>query len=270
MVMGSSSRPHLGLDLLLLLLALPLGGQASTGCYGIPGMPGLPGAPGKDGYDGLPGPKGEPGIPAIPGTRGPKGQKGEPGTPGFPGKNGPMGTPGIPGLPGLKGPPGEPGEEGRYKQKHQSVFTVTRQTAEYPRPNSLVKFNTVITNPQGDYDTSTGKFTCKVPGLYYFVYHASQTANLCVHLYRSGNKVTTFCDHMSNSKQVSSGGVLLRLQGGQACSSPRAAPPPSASRQEPLRSGRSPHLMDSSSRKPTLTPGPTFSPSSELLQESLL
>lgn len=59
--MGSSSRPHLGLDLLLLLLALPLGGQASTGCYGIPGMPGLPGAPGKDGYDGLPGPKGEPG-----------------------------------------------------------------------------------------------------------------------------------------------------------------------------------------------------------------
>lgn len=58
---GPSSWPHLGLNLLLLLLALPLGGQASTGCYGIPGMPGLPGAPGKDGHDGLPGPKGEPG-----------------------------------------------------------------------------------------------------------------------------------------------------------------------------------------------------------------
>lgn len=57
----SSSRPPLGLNLLVLLLVLPLGGQASTGCYGIPGMPGLPGAPGKDGYDGLPGPKGEPG-----------------------------------------------------------------------------------------------------------------------------------------------------------------------------------------------------------------
>ncbi|XP_004394839.1 PREDICTED: complement C1q subcomponent subunit C [Odobenus rosmarus divergens] len=215
MDMGSSSWPRLGLNLMLLLLALPLGGQASTGCYGIPGMPGLPGAPGKDGYDGWPGPKGEPGIPAIPGTRGPKGRKGEPGTPGFPGKNGPMGTSGIPGVPGLVGPPGEPGEEGRYKQKHQSVFTVTRQTAEHPRPNSLVKFNTVITNPQGDYDTSTGKFTCKVPGLYYFVYHTSQTANLCMHLYRSGAKVTTFCDHMSNSKQVSSGGVLLRLPVGE-------------------------------------------------------
>ncbi|KAF6344129.1 complement C1q C chain [Rhinolophus ferrumequinum] len=191
---GSSSWPLLGLNLLLLLLILPFGGQANAECYGIPGMPGLPGAPGKDGHDGLQGPKGEPGIPAIPGTRGPKGQKGEAGTPGSPGKNGPTGASGIPGIPGPTGPPGEPGEEGRYKQKHQSVFTVTRQTVQYPEPGNLVKFNTVITNPQGDYNMSTGKFTCKVPGLYYFVHHTSQTANLCVLLYRSGVKVTTFCD----------------------------------------------------------------------------
>ena len=130
-------------------------------------------------------------------------------------KNGPMGTPGIPGTPGVMGPRGEPGEEGRYKQKHQSVFSVTRQTAQYPAANSLVKFNNVITNPQGDYDINTGKFTCKVPGLYYFVYYTSHTANLCMLLYRNGFKVITFCDHMSNSKQVSSGGVLLRLQEGE-------------------------------------------------------
>lgn len=126
-----------------------------------------------------------------------------------------MGTAGSPGIPGLMGPPGEPGEEGRYKQKHQSVFTVTRQTSQYPTSNSLVKFNIAITNPQGDYDTSTGKFTCKVPGLYYFVHHTSQTANLCLQLYRSDVKVTTFCDHLSNSKQVTSGGVLLKLQVGE-------------------------------------------------------
>ncbi|OBS60560.1 hypothetical protein A6R68_08327 [Neotoma lepida] len=214
MDVGPSCQPQRGLYLLLLLLALPLRSQASTSCYGIPGMPGLPGAPGKDGHDGLPGPKGEPGIPAIPGTQGPKGQKGEPGIPGHRGKNGPMGTFGLPGDPGPRGPPGEPGEEGRYKQKHQSVFTVTRQTAQYPAANGLVKFNSVVTNPQGDYDTSTGKFTCKVPGLYYFVHHTSQTANLCVQLVHNRVKVTSFCDHMSNSKQVSSGGVLLRLQKG--------------------------------------------------------
>ncbi|XP_027793356.1 complement C1q subcomponent subunit C [Marmota flaviventris] len=212
---GPGCRGLLGLCLLLLLLARPLRGQSSPSCYGIPGMPGLPGAPGKDGHDGLQGPKGEPGIPAIPGTRGPKGQKGEPGPAGYPGKNGPMGPPGAPGDRGPSGLPGEPGEEGRYKQKHQSVFTVTRQTSQYPAANGLVRFNTVVTNPQGDYDTGTGKFTCKVPGLYYFVYHTSHTANLCVVLYRSGVKVTTFCDHMSNSRQVSSGGVLLHLQAGE-------------------------------------------------------
>lgn len=214
MVVGHFCQPHCGLHLLLLLLVLPLRGQASTNCYGIPGMPGLPGAPGKDGHDGLPGPKGEPGIPAIPGIRGPKGQKGEPGLPGYHGKNGPVGITGMPGNPGGMGPPGEPGEEGRYKQKHQSVFTVTRQTAEYPAANGLVKFNSVVTNPQGDYDTSTGKFTCRVPGLYCLVYHTSHTANLCTQLYHNGIRVTTFCDHMSSSKQVSSGGILLQLKVG--------------------------------------------------------
>ncbi|XP_005394801.2 PREDICTED: complement C1q subcomponent subunit C [Chinchilla lanigera] len=210
----------LGLHLLLLLLAVPLRGQTSPGCYGIPGIPGLPGTPGKDGHDGLQGPKGEPGIPAIPGTRGPKGQKGDPGTPGHPGKNGPMGAPGMPGSPGIGGPPGLPGDGGRYKQKHQSVFTVTRQTEQHPAANGLVRFNAVITNPQEDYDRATGKFTCKVPGLYYFVYHTSMTDNLCVQLYRSGVRVTTFCEHMSQgskqgSKQVTSGGALVQLREGE-------------------------------------------------------
>ena len=51
--------------------------------------------------------------------------------------------------------------------------------------------------------------------IYYFVFHTSHTSNLCVLLYRSGFKVATFCDHMTSAKQVSSGGVLLRLQEGQ-------------------------------------------------------
>lgn len=65
MVVGPSCQPQCALYLLLLLLALPLRSQASTGCYGIPGMPGMPGAPGKDGHDGLQGPKGEPGKSAC-------------------------------------------------------------------------------------------------------------------------------------------------------------------------------------------------------------
>ncbi|XP_039768060.1 complement C1q subcomponent subunit C [Ornithorhynchus anatinus] len=220
--MWSSSQPAPGcrllrLPLLLLLAALLTGTLSEQGqsCYGIPGLPGFPGAPGKDGRDGLKGSKGEPGAPATPGIHGSKGQKGEPGSPGPLGKNGPMGPMGQPGDPGVPGLPGEPGLPGMFKRKHQSVFTVMRETQEYPAKDRPVRFNTVITNPQEDYNTVSGKFSCRIPGLYYFVFHASQEANLCVILFKDDEKVASFCDHMSNRRQVSSGGVLLHMESGQ-------------------------------------------------------
>ncbi|XP_009865308.1 PREDICTED: complement C1q subcomponent subunit C [Apaloderma vittatum] len=214
--MGQSFWEHLHLALALLLLNL---GSVVTedvphSCYGAPGLPGLPGMPGKDGRDGLKGAKGEPGIPAPPATRGPKGVKGDPGSPGLPGKNGPKGPPGPAGDPGVMGMPGEPGMPGIYKQKHQSAFSVTRQTGENPLRNVPVVFNHVITNTNHDYNTTTGKFTCKLPGLYYFVFHTSLTSNLCVMLYKDGSKMASFCDHKTNSVQTSSGGILLHLDAG--------------------------------------------------------
>ncbi|XP_025906812.1 complement C1q subcomponent subunit C isoform X2 [Nothoprocta perdicaria] len=214
--MGQSFREHLGLALTLLLL--PLGAAVTTeanhNCYGAPGLPGMPGMPGKDGRDGLKGAKGEPGIPAIARTEGPKGMKGEPGSPGLPGKTGPIGPPGPRGDTGGMGPPGEPGMTGSYKQKHQSAFSVTRQTSMHPLKNVPVVFNHAITNTNNDYNTTTGKFTCKLPGLYYFVFHTSLSANLCVLLYKNTVKVASFCDHKTNTMQVSSGGILLHLVGG--------------------------------------------------------
>ncbi|KFP32380.1 Complement C1q subcomponent subunit C, partial [Colius striatus] len=114
---------------------------------GTPGLPGMPGVPGRDGRDGWKGAKGEPG------------------------KTGPMGPPGLPGGPGPMGMAGEPGLPGSYKQKHQAAFSVTRQTSEHPLRNVPIVFNHVITNTNDDYSTSTGKFTCRLPGLYYFVFH---------------------------------------------------------------------------------------------------
>ncbi|XP_050178134.1 complement C1q subcomponent subunit C-like [Myiozetetes cayanensis] len=206
---------QLSLALTLLLLLLNVGsavnGDAPHNCYGAPGLPGMPGMPGKDGRDGLKGAKGEPGVPAPPAVQGPKGMKGEPGSPGLPGKNGPNGLPGPAGDPGVIGLPGEPGMPGSYKQKHQSAFSVTRQTKEHPLKNVPVVFNHVITNTNDDYDTTTGKFTCKLPGLYYFVFHTSQTANLCTMLHKNQRRMASFCDHKTNAVQVSSGGVLLQL-----------------------------------------------------------
>lgn len=89
-----------------------------------------------------------------------------------------------------------------------------RQTVQHPAKNAIVVFNKAITNTNQDYNTTSGKFTCHIPGFYYFTYHASQTANLCLNLYLNRERVASFCDHMANNKQVSSGGVLLRMGAG--------------------------------------------------------
>lgn len=215
--MGCAAKRILRWGSLLLFLLVAdssLGAEPPHYCYGAPGLPGVPGPPGKDGRDGQKGVKGERGSPAAPGSQGPKGEKGDTGIPGFAGKNGPRGPEGPLGDPGLQGDVGVPGAPGGYKQDHQSAFTVMRQTAEHPAKHKPVVFNRAITNTNQDYDLSTGKFTCRIPGVYYFVYHTSQTANLCVNMYHNLDKVASFCDHMSNSKQVSSGGVLLQMEAG--------------------------------------------------------
>ncbi|XP_074831767.1 complement C1q subcomponent subunit C [Carettochelys insculpta] len=209
------ARAGLGLLLLFLVLETPVTGSTSHHCYGIPGLPGTPGMPGKDGRDGQKGAKGEPGIPAMPGTRGPKGQKGEPGFPGLSGKTGPMGSLGPQGERGTQGLPGEPGTTGSYKQKHQAAFSVLRKTNTFPEKNTPVVFNHVLVNLGQGYNTTSGKFTCHRPGLYYFVFHTSQDANLCVNMHKDGQRMASFCDHMSNRRQVSSGGILLRMEAGQ-------------------------------------------------------
>ncbi|NWY68956.1 C1QC protein, partial [Erithacus rubecula] len=186
----------LSLTLLFLHLSSAVAAENPPSCYGAPGLPGMPGLPGRDGRDGLKGAKGEPG------------QRGVPGPPGKPGPRGHPGAMGIPGVPGVAGPPGLPGS---FKQKQQSAFSVTRQTSQYPLKNVPVVFNHVITNTNNDYDTTTGKFTCRLPGLYYFVFHSSHTANLCVILLKNQRKMASFCDHKTNSMQVSSGGTLLHL-----------------------------------------------------------
>ncbi|XP_060614661.2 complement C1q subcomponent subunit C [Anolis sagrei] len=217
MKMDFNSRRILGWRFILIslfLADLSLEAEPPQYCYGNPGLPGVPGPPGKDGRDGQKGSKGERGVPGIFGNQGPKGEAGPPGAPGLPGKNGPRGPSGPAGDIGLEGEKGEPGEPGGYKRTHQSAFTVMRQTGQYPVKNTPVVFNKAITNTNQDYDVTTGKFTCRIPGVYYFVYHASQTDNLCVNVYLNREKVASFCDHMTNSKQVSSGGLLLQMQAG--------------------------------------------------------
>ncbi|XP_028261228.1 complement C1q subcomponent subunit C [Parambassis ranga] len=178
---------------------------------GMPGMPGIPGLPGRDGRDGEKGQKGEPGAKLI-GSLGPRsGEKGEPGLRGFPGKRGQGGDPGKPGTPGLAGPPGEPGEHGTLGDHQRAAFSVARGTNDYPDKASVIRFTNVITNINDDYNTNTGHFRCRVPGTYYFVYHASLEDRLCVLLKLDNTLLTSFCDHRRQRRQVTSGGLAIYL-----------------------------------------------------------
>ncbi|KAM6219009.1 complement C1q subcomponent subunit B-like [Rhynchocyon petersi] len=213
-------------DILALLSLLFLGllgvSQAQGSCTGhpaIPGIPGIPGTPGTDGHPGTPGVKGEKGLPGLAGDHGEFGEKGDPGIPGNPGKvgpKGPIGPKGSPGPPGSRGPKGESGD---YKATQKIAFSAKRNTNNPLRRDQAIRFEHIITNENNNYEPRNGKFTCRVPGLYYFTYHASSRSNLCMNLIRGRErpqKVVSFCDYSQNTYQVTTGGVVLKLEQGES------------------------------------------------------
>ncbi|XP_055365162.1 complement C1q subcomponent subunit C-like isoform X2 [Betta splendens] len=207
---------------LLSLTVTPLVAMETCPAGGMPGIPGIPGMPGRDGRDGEKGQKGESGVVRADGFGPHRGERGEPGPKGFDGKRGESGDPGEPGDPGVTGPPGPPGEYGAGVQQ-KAAFSVARGTSEFPAVGSVIRFTNVITNINNDYDTETGRFRCRVPGTYYFVFHASTVNKLCVLLKLDGAEVTSFCDTRSSRRQrppVSPGDVgrtgRVRVQGAGA------------------------------------------------------
>nr|DBA25190.1 TPA: hypothetical protein GDO54_012748 [Pyxicephalus adspersus] len=113
------------------------------------------------------GAKGEPGRPGKAGPRGP------PGEPGPPGPMGPPGDKGEPGRPGLPGPPGTPGLNAAGAISAATYTTVPKIAfyAGLKRQHEgyeLLKFDDVVTNLGNHYDPTTGKFTCSIPGIYFF------------------------------------------------------------------------------------------------------
>ncbi|XP_053171422.1 complement C1q subcomponent subunit C-like [Scomber japonicus] len=196
---------------LLSLAVSPLVASESCQATGYPGIPGIPGLPGRDGRDGEQGQKGDPGQ-LLHGAAGPeKGAKGDPGLPGFPGKRGQSGEPGGAGGPGIRGVAGEPGEHGTAAVQQQAAFSVARGTNDYPDRRSVIRFTKIITNINNDYNSATGHFRCRVPGTYYFVYHASVDDRLCVQLKMDNTVLAPFCDHRRGKRQVTSGGLSVYL-----------------------------------------------------------
>nr|XP_060479354.1 complement C1q subcomponent subunit B [Panthera onca] len=159
-----------------------------------------------------------PGLPGLAGDHGEFGEKGDPGIPGNPGKvgpKGPVGPKGAPGPPGARGPKGESGD---YKATQKIAFSAKRTINSALRRDQAIRFDQVITNLNNNYESRSGKFTCRVPGIYYFTYHASSRGNLCVNLMRGREqmqKVVTFCDYVHNTFQVTTGSMVLKLKQGE-------------------------------------------------------
>ncbi|KAM4612854.1 complement C1q subcomponent subunit C [Polymixia lowei] len=198
----------------LLSLVVPLVSTQTCRAKGIPGMPGIPGLPGRDGHHGEKGEQGEQGSVLLQVSGPQTGPRGEPGVQGPAGKRGQIGDQGLAGVPGPRGPPGEPGKASSVGVEQRSAFSVARGTSETPSRNSAVRFTSIITDINQDYNTTTGHFRCRLPGTYYFVYHTSAEDKLCLLLKLDGAVLAAFCDllYNRNIRQVSSGGLAVYLK----------------------------------------------------------
>ncbi|KAM4860191.1 uncharacterized protein RHO17_015002 [Thomomys bottae] len=196
------------------------GPKGSVGPTGEPGPRGEPGPQGQKGEKGDSGPAGPVGLTGNPGLVGPKGfpgpvgPLGQPGPKGEAGPMGPQGEPGVRGLRGWKGDRGEKGRTGEPPASPQSAFTVgLTALSKFPAPDLPVVFDKIFYNEFHHYSAATGKFTCRVPGVYYFTYHVtvfSRSARLC--LVRNGVEVLHTGDAYLGSEDQASAGLVLRLR----------------------------------------------------------
>ncbi|XP_034562561.1 complement C1q-like protein 3 [Notolabrus celidotus] len=134
------------------------------------------------------GPKGDPGRPGKVGPRGP---------PGEPGPPGPAGQPGDKGEPGRSGLPGPPGPNAAAGAISAATYSTVPKIAFYAglkkqhEGYEVLKFDDVVTNLGNHYDPTTGKFTCSIPGIYFFTYHV---------LMRGGDGTSMWADLCKNNQ----------------------------------------------------------------------
>ncbi|XP_047468167.1 complement C1q-like protein 3 [Mugil cephalus] len=134
------------------------------------------------------GPNGEPGRPGKAGARGPPGEQGPPG---------PVGPPGERGEPGRPGLPGPPGPSAAASAISAATYSTVPKIAFYAglkkqhEGYEVLKFDDVVTNLGNHYDPTSGKFTCSIPGIYFFTYHV---------LMRGGDGTSMWADLCKNNQ----------------------------------------------------------------------
>lgn len=161
----------------------PQGATGPQGVQGIPGVTGLAGATRATGIAGAVGAVGAVGAQGPQGIAGLVGATGATGVAGAVGAQGPQGIAGLAGAAGAAGAKGATGAQGpagpnnvatvlRYAQT--SNITIAASTWTQLKSTGLVE----VTDTQSAYNTTTGKWTPTVPGLYYVKFQTSPTVAL--------------------------------------------------------------------------------------------
>ncbi len=222
-----------------------------AGIPGVPGAAGIPGHNGLPGRDGIKGDRGNPGLSVkgekgstgfgfdgFPGPEGPKGDRGEPGLMGMPGKMGPrsMCIPGQDGAPGQDGQKGEigmsglsikgekgdsgiKGEKGDSVNIRRSAFTAVKTVGQTGRAGEVITFEGLPTNVNNAFDLTTSKFTCQIPGTYYFTFSfgASIGDQTVISLLKDDQVIISAFAHTGTPDQnydhISNSAILNLLQG---------------------------------------------------------
>ncbi|XP_012672960.1 complement C1q-like protein 3 [Clupea harengus] len=158
-------------------------------------------------------------------ARGPKGESGRIGRIGPRGQPGPPGPPGEMGEPGPPGLPGPPGESAETNGISAATYNTMPKIAFYAglkkqhEGYEVLKFDDVVTNLGNHYDPTTGKFTCSIPGIYFFVYHVlmrggdgtSMWADLCKNHQVRASAIAQDADQ---NYDYASNSVILHLEPG--------------------------------------------------------
>ncbi|XP_056337479.1 complement C1q-like protein 4 [Danio aesculapii] len=124
------------------------------------------------------------------------------------------GAPGPAGPPGKAGPPGPPGPSGLGSSSKGGVaFSAVLQDSF--SQNAVLKFKDVITNIGSAYDASSGTFTCKTAGVYYFSFHIVKTGqNLRVDMLLNDKTVVSAVAVDLLHTDTASNSVVLQLKAG--------------------------------------------------------
>ena len=133
----------------------------------------------------------------------------------FTGTTGPVGQSGPPGL---MGPKGERAEAGPAPIRQTSAFTVILASSQTGNVGDILLFPTIRSNIGNDFNVATGKFTCRIRGVYLFSFHIMFDDNsgpTRIQLKKDGERiVSVYNDDRDQTYATESNGAILELDVG--------------------------------------------------------